>query len=98
MTVSHSYLVIVPTHPGRAGSRSVVLRGCPVAEPAVPPRFVTACFGIAAAAAQSPRCCRLYGSAPSLVRLRVCRCLPGLAGVARFAVVIFAVTWLARFV
>jgi len=42
MTVLYSHLVIVPTHPGRAGSRSAAMPGCPVAEPAVPPRIVTA--------------------------------------------------------
>jgi hypothetical protein len=46
MTVSHSHLAIVPTQPGRADVGSpAVLRGCPVAEPAVPSRFVTAGSG-----------------------------------------------------
>jgi hypothetical protein len=40
---------------------------------------MTAGFGMPTAA-QRPRCCRLYRSAPSSVRPRVCRCLAGLAG------------------
>jgi hypothetical protein len=81
MTVLYSHLVIVPTHPGRAGSRSAVLRGCPETEPAVPPRLMTAGFGMPTAA-QRPRCCRYSGRRLLQFGREFAAAFPGLAGLA----------------
>jgi hypothetical protein len=97
MTVLYSHLVIVPTHPVELGLDQP-LRGCPVAEPAVPPRRDR---GLR----DGPGCCSASPLLPAIpvgaffssaASLRAA--FPVLPGMTRFVVLIFAATWLARIV